>query len=472
MKRNIRRRRALAVAAAAAIIAPLVATSAPSALAAACDTPTGATTYTDPDGASGSVAITDTDSSTCKRTYKLTYGNDTSTFSETQGDPRVRTGSAALDGMYALALQESKEVSRDSVTDGAYNSFQPINCSADGTGCFITGENWTFVWTRDVSYAASLGLTAVDPVRMRNTLNFKLSERRSGYWDDLNSDGTTGKDLQIIQDSGTGGSYPNSTDRVSWAVGAQEIMAWLPDNFRAAFETRAYTAISNTIEHDRQVIFDTTNGLYSGESSFLDWRWQTYPQWIGKDMTQVAQSMSLSTNVTHWVAINLAAQLATEDGDSAKATKYRSWADELADNIRTKFWLQQRGQFSAMISSTLDPSATLRYDALGTALVILTGIATPEQAAKAVANYPQTVAGPPVIWPQQQVISSLQPQQTSSYHNEGAWPFITAYMLLAAAKVGNDTAASEQVDAMMRTPMLYGSNYENINIVSGPRTRP
>lgn len=42
----------------------------------------------------------------------------------------------------------------------------------------MTGANWPYVWTRDVAYAADLGLTPLDPARMRNTLDFKTSDRR------------------------------------------------------------------------------------------------------------------------------------------------------------------------------------------------------------------------------------------------------------------------------------------------------
>ncbi|GAA2240473.1 hypothetical protein GCM10010401_11380 [Rarobacter faecitabidus] len=448
-----------------------LATAAPLAAAAidACATPTGAATYEDPNGGTATVTIAATDPTTCRRTYQLARIGGTDTIVEAAGDPIVRTGSALLDAMYAMAVEEAHEDSTDAVTDGDYDNNNPQNCSADGKGCYYTGKNWKYVWTRDVSYSAALGLTAVDPVRMRNTLAFKLSERRSGYWDDLNADGTPGRDLQIIQDSGTGGSYPNSTDRVSWSLGAEEIINWLPDSFRQAFTDRAYEAVRNTIEHDRQVIFDTTHGLYTGETSFLDWRWQTYPQWIGLDMTQIAQSMSLSTNVTHWVAIDQAARLAVQAGDGERGAKYRAWADDLAESIRSKFWLEDRSQFSAVLTGTLDPAPVERYDALGTALVILTGIATSEQASKAIASYPQSVSGPPTIWPQQPTIptGTYQPQSQTSYHNEGAWPFVTAFMLLAASRVGNDTAAAAQVSAMVRTPALYGSNYENVNIMDG-----
>lgn len=183
----------------------------------------------------------------CLRTYKLvsvdrTCRSDQSryspctpagerVFSEKSSQAILRSGSVLLDGLYAMAHDDAALNETDQVTDAAYNNGNPVPCG----GCYITGEFWTYVWTRDVSYSADLGLTAADPERMRNTLLFKLSDRRDGSGD-----------TQVIQDTGTGGSYPNSTDRVVWALGASEIIDWLPDGQRQEFAARAYEAIRNT----------------------------------------------------------------------------------------------------------------------------------------------------------------------------------------------------------------------------------
>ena len=44
------------------------------------------------------------------------------------------------------------------------------------TGLLVSGHGWT----RDLSYAASLGLALLDPQRTRNSLLFKLSGYRNG----------------------------------------------------------------------------------------------------------------------------------------------------------------------------------------------------------------------------------------------------------------------------------------------------
>lgn len=408
------------------------------------------------------VRVLYTNPTTCLRTYRLTSDRGVSKqFSETAGDPILRTGSAVLDGMYAFALHEEKLLQRDQINTGNYNHGASIDCNPAGipteerVGCYITGKNWSYIWTRDLAYAADLGLAAIDPIRMRNTLDFKLSERRT---DGVAGGGGLTGDLQVIQDTGTGGSYPNSTDRVSWAVGADELLKWLPSPQREDFAARSLEALKNTIDHDRQVVFNPKTGLYSGETSFLDWRQQTYPSWTYADVTHIATSESLSTNITHWAAIDLVSRLSAEAGNDADAAKYRGWADDLAQDLRDNLWLEDRQQFSAVLSNTLNLAPTERFDALATSFAVLNDIATPEQAKAAVANYPQTFTGPSVIWPQQ--------DGPGSYHNEGVWPFVTAYVLRAAAKVGNDTSVTRQYESMLRTAAIFGSNYENMNILT------
>jgi hypothetical protein len=133
---------------------------------------------------------------------------------------------------------EMKLDSVSAIRDGSYNGGQAIPCD-----CFETGEKWHYVWTRDLSYAADLGLGMLDPQRVRNSLLFKLSGYRDGV---TKAPQAAGSDdgLQIIQDTGSGGSWPVSTDRVTWAFGAEEVLKALPPAERAAFAVTALKALA------------------------------------------------------------------------------------------------------------------------------------------------------------------------------------------------------------------------------------
>lgn len=389
----------------------------------------------------------------CYRTYTLETTADLRdgrpdnprVFSEGEGAPTVRSGNDLFDALYALSQEELRQLSVDMLSDGAFDDGAGLPCPAGG--CFETGRLWNYVWTRDSAYAVDLGIGAMDPVRATNTLLFKLSQRR------------VGAEEQIVQDTGSGGSYPVSTDRVSWALGAAALLPNLEGAARTAFVARAYGALAATLEHDRQAVFDDGDGLYRGESSFLDWREQTYPDWMGDDVVHIAMGKSLSTNVLHYRALRLASELATETGAALEATRYGDWADALLTSIRSTFWLEEEGQFSAFTTTGLDEAPVRRFDLLGNALAILHGVATPAQAERIVASYPHYGPGAPVIWPQQ--------QQTRIYHNRGEWPFVTAYWVRAAREAGNVAVMERGIRALIRGAALNLSNMENFEAATG-----
>lgn len=355
--------------------------------------------------------------------------------------PVLRTGSPLFDGLYALAVAEVEECSVDAIRDFAFGDGQPLPCPPGG--CFETGRLWNYVWTRDTAYAVDLGLAIMDPTRARNSLEFKLSERREGG------------DLQIVQDTGTGGSYPISSDRVVWAFGARALLAQLEGAERDGFAALTWDAARNTLEHDRAVVFDPGDGLYRGEQSFLDWREQSYPRWTARNLSHIGMSKALSTNLGHLALLELAATLGAAR-DAPEAARYQGWARDLRAAIEAKFWDAEAGLYRTFQTTTLDPAAARQFDLLGQAHAVIAGL---DGAAQAVARYPLLAKGPAVIWPQQ--------QDTPIYHNRGIWPFVTAYWLRAARAVGNDAVITQLVRSLTRGAALNLSNMENFEMVSG-----
>jgi len=400
---------------------------------------------------SSSVAIDD--ASSCTRTYTLSttaplrdnQPENPRVFSELEGQPVIRTNNAMFDALYALALQEVRDDSVDAISDGSFNGGQPLPCPSGG--CFETGRLWKYVWTRDTSYSAALGLAAIDPLRTKNSLLFKLSPRRDG------------SRPEIVQDTGTGGSYPISSDRVVWAMGAWELLKYLEGDERQGFLDVAYEAIANTAERDRNVVWDPSDGLYRGEQSFLDWREQSYPSWTATDTVQIGMSKALGTNIAHYVLLDVASSLALEKGDGAASDQYAMWAADLRAAIAAELWLDERGLFSTFKTTTLDPSATNQFDLVGSAFSVLHDIGTASQSAQVVSSYPHLEQGAPVIFPQQ--------KDTRIYHNRASWPFATAFWLRAAAKVENAAAIDHGVLSLVRGAAMNLSNMENFEIASG-----
>lgn len=357
---------------------------------------------------------------------------------------RSETGSVLFDALFALAQQEMDANRVEAIRDPAFDDGQPVPCE-----CFQTGARWPYVWTRDMSFAADLALARVDPVRTRQSLRFKLSPARDGR--------TPG--LFVAQDTGSGGSWPISSDRVVWFLGARGLL----DD--PAFADEVWQALQGTLAQDRQYVFDPGVGLYRGETSFLDWREQTYPGWTAQDVRFIGESYALSTNVLQYQALRLAQSIAQQRGDAA-ATRYQQWADALRTQIDRRFWREDAGQYMSYIgpaghrdnegASDLLPVA--KYDLLGLSLGVLADVFPPERARRALANYPATAAGSPVVWPQQ----ADQP----IYHNRAIWPFVSAYSLRAARRLDDAPRIAMEIESILRGAALAGSNMENYEMLS------
>ncbi|WP_331351403.1 amylo-alpha-1,6-glucosidase [Cellvibrio sp. UBA7671] len=373
------------------------------------------------------------------------------TITEKKDAPQVVTASPFFDGLFALTIDDMRLNSVSHIRDANYNQGQAIPCN-----CFETGEKWNYVWTRDLSYAVNLSLANLEPQRSMDSMLFKTSKFREG----VTSPTSLPKDtMQIIQDTGSGGSWPVSTDRVSWSVAAESVLNNLSGSDRQGFAKTAYASLVGTIEADRQAIYDYREGLYGGEQSYLDWRTQTYAPWITKNLVRMSESKALSTNVLHYQAISLTAKLAKEFGDVSAAKKYSAWADSLRDKINSKFWLNDKGLYSSLTSAAEDQAPVYKFDMLGNSLAINYGIASADQATKIMANYPHAPFGVPVYFPQQ--------PNVYVYHNRSLWPFVTAYSLRAAKKTKNYQAANNAINSLMRGTALHLSNMENLEWLTG-----
>jgi hypothetical protein len=348
----------------------------------------------------------------------------------------VKTASPLFNGLFAMAQDDLKQDSVTAIRDGAFDHGKPIPCH-----CFETGLKWPYVWTRDLSYSTDLGLWRFDADRARNGLKFKLSDVRVA---------SAPQGLYVMQDTGSGGSWPISTDRVVWFLGARHLLG------DKAFAADVYTALGDTLAQDRQYAWDPQLGLYRGETSFMDWREQSYPAWTFDSVGFIAQSFALSTNVLHYQALSMAAGMAGKHGDNQAATRYRAQAKALKVAINAHFWRADRGLYMSFIGGDGTPNDT--YDLLGTALAITSGVAEGERASKALANYPTWPAGSPVMWPER--------DDQPIYHNRAIWPFVSAYALRAAREVNQPARIAHEIESVMRGAALYGSNMENYELLT------
>jgi hypothetical protein len=391
------------------------------------------------------------------RTYTLTTNaelrdnnppNQQVTIFEAPNHANVRTGNLLFDGLYALANSEALANSVSQISDRSYDNGTPIQIDA-----FQTGESWKYVWTRDLSYSLDLALAGFDPARAVDSLLFKASVLKPTV--------EGGFQNQIIQDTGSGGSYPVSTDRVVWALGAAKTLTYLAPKERQEFLEKAYPILCDTIEQDRQLVFDPADGLYRGEQSFLDWREQTYPGWTKGNVLPIAMSKTLSVNAANYFLLKTAAEYSALLNRPEAQSKYSTWANDLKESINRNPFDSKAGLYRSYLLSE-DGSYEIpvdRYDLLGESLAILFGIADEGQAESIIKNYPTGPFGPPVVWPQEKSVQI--------YHNQSIWPFVTAYWVKAAQKANNVNAVDAGIQSLEQLAAVNLSNMENYDFVSG-----
>ena len=363
-------------------------------------------------------------------------------------DLQIYTHSAIFDALFALTQAEVKANSVNEITDWSFNDQQGLACP-----CFETGAKWHYVWTRDLSYSLDLGLHYLDPSRAMNSLLFKTSAVRP----ELIARGTSNVEV-ALQDTGSGGSWPVSSDRVVWILAASQLQAHSDNEENPAdadqqWQDRWYQIAKQTLIQDRQYLYSQKLGVYRGETSFLDWREQSYPKWTANNTRYLAESHALSTNVLHYVAL-LRTASAAEKLDPDYAPIFRSWAESLKAAINANFWLSDQGLYASYIGEEHNPMQVQHYDLLGLALAINHGVASPLQAKQILSNYPVTPVGAPVIFPALKEIPI--------YHNRAIWPFVSAYALRAAKQHNHAELFRRLALSLFQGTANHGSNMENL----------
>ncbi len=329
--------------------------------------------------------------------------------------PRLTAPYLIMEGMYDLSLEELLQ------------SVRPDNT-------FMAGEKWDGVWTRDVSYSILLSLAILEPELAINSLKAKVDNKR------------------IIQDTGTGGSWPVSTDRLTWALAANEIYLVTGDK---AWLKYAYEIIKNSVETDKSIVRNPETGLMYGETSFIDWREQSYPKWM--DSKDIFRSQAIGTNAVHYKTLDILVSMAKDlDEDYSE---YEGRKKELKGNINKYLWLADKEYYGEFIYGRTYQSISSRSETLGEALAILFGIADKEKSKKIVENTPIAEYGVPCFYPQ---IPDIGP-----YHNNGIWPFVVAYWGWASAVTGNEIVLENSISTIYRAASLFLTNKENMVCQTG-----
>ena len=300
-------------------------------------------------------------------------------------------------------------------------------------GTFRTGKEWAGVWTRDVSYATVLAFAYIDPERCKASLMRKVANNR------------------IIQDTGTGGAWPVSSDRVVWSLAAWEVYKYTGDR---QWLEQAFEIIKNSVEDDIKTIIDLATGMVRGESSFLDWRKQTYPLWM--EPADIYASLNLGTNAAYYQALRTLGMMAEELGEE---DSWKEQAEKIRTGVNRYLWQPDKGYYGQYLYGQLYRSLSPRSESLGEAFTVLFDIAGESQKTELLRNTPVLEFGIPCIYPQ---IPGIPP-----YHNNGIWPFVEAFWTIANAAQHKASAVEFGLASVIRPAALFLTNKENFVAETG-----
>lgn len=330
--------------------------------------------------------------------------------------PKLRSGNKLHNAIYNMGLDEM------------VNAVEP-----DTT--LRTGKEWAGVWTRDVSYSIILSMSYLQPEASKISLMKKVTP--------------TGR---VIQDTGSGGAWPVSSDRMIWAVAAYELYKVTGDREWLEY---IYPIIKNSLEDDFEITY--TDGAVNGETSFIDWREQSYPKWM--QTVDIYASQAQNTGAVHVAALDVLSKIAAELGKKDEAAKYAEMSKTLNQGIIDKFWMPEKGTMAMYTYGREYPIINPRSETLGQAFAILYDQLPDSMAATITENVPVTPYGPPIFFP--------QIKDMPAYHNNGLWPWVASYWVLANAKTGNEEGVMEGIGSVFRPAALFTTNKENLNLDNG-----
>lgn len=330
-------------------------------------------------------------------------------------------GSPMIAGLYNMALEEML-----------------LNLRDDST--FRTGELWPDTWTRDAVYSIYFAFSWINPSISLNTLRKQ----------------TLKNPREALQDTGTGGSWPISTDRVVWAIAAWEY--YLATGDRNWLE-EAYTGLRYTAEKDIHVAYDPEVGLFRGEACSMDWRTHTYPNWFSNE--NIGESFSTGTNALHFFCYRFLEQAGRLLGkDAAETARWKEMQENIRRGLNQYCWNAEKGLFTAYLyPAFLQYRKSDRVDIMSNGLCTLLGVTDTLQTRKIVENYPLYPYGGAVLYP------SIP--DDFAYHNKSIWAVWQTPLMYTARNTGHSAVALHLMRSLIRQGAMFLTHKENMTYDTG-----
>ena len=317
---------------------------------------------------------------------------------------------------------------------------------------FNTGTNWNYVWTRDTAMSVQYSLAWIYPQESKNCALEKLV-------------GTDTDHPVYQQDTGTGGSYPVSVDRIITALSIWEQYLTTGD---VELLEEFYPYTQHTIQQDLHVAYDPETGLFKGETGGLDHRDKTYPDWMSEhaqdSLANIAESKSSIVNIIYCQVYEIMARSADilGYGDDV-VSMWQQRKEDLVQRVNEHFWDEERGLYvSWEYPNYMGAPDAYKYDVISNGYAVMYGIANQEQCQAIMENYPLVLYGADTVYPQKN-----GRQAGTIYHNRGVWPGWEATLMIGAGQEGNNQLAEEIWKSCLRGCAMTLTNYEVINFATG-----
>ena len=290
---------------------------------------------------------------------------------------------------------------------------------------FAAGRRYTDrVYTRDISFAGILGLNAIYPKEMMNSLRvtrkvvskmgYKVATEEVVKEIDAPWDAITDDRKQIMAQFKSN-SITRRTDDVVWIWAVDDLFQSHPE---VADWNWFYTNGKSNFDTLYAPWYDTTDGLYKGQNTFQDLQSDGYPD--GYSQADCVLLKSTSTNCLYYKAMLSLANAAQKCNLPAESKSWIKKAEALKKAILKELLLPD-GTFTYF--KDRNGKVLPNQHNLGTAFAVLFGIVKGEAAKKAIDNYPSNQYGIPLIHPFL--------GDGNGDHNAAAWPFCDTFFLQA-----------------------------------------
>jgi hypothetical protein len=294
------------------------------------------------------------------------------------------------------------------------------------------------VYTRDISLSGILGLNRHYPELMDNSLRFTRQVRLTlgllgceAEVPELEIPGwrrDCPDEKSFMRKYATNG-YQRRTDDVVWLWAIDDLYQHHPE---LADWFWVYETGERCFKELYESFFDPADGLFFGQSCFVDIG-SAYPD--GYPPNRCMAVKATSTNALYFKGMQVMASAAARCDEPEQAIRWEQRAQALRTAIKTEL-CNPDGSFTYL--KRLDGGLEPRRHVLADAFVVLCRVITDDGARRAVAKYPRTPYGLPLIDP-------FYPRPESRYHNNSIWPFADEFYLWAVEEATGEQTALESL---------------------------